>query len=189
MAAEIWKPVVGYDGLYEVSNLGRVKSLPRKNAKGGLKSPKETKWGYLMCQLWKDGKVKNHSVHRLVADAFIPNPEGKQTVNHIDCNKHNNRVDNLEWATQSENVRHSVRLGHYETSGARCKPVIQREKHGYFENRFKSIQEAARITCVPQQNISKCCQGKLKSAGGYFWRYAEGGCANGGQDDPACVPR
>ena len=179
MSAEIWKPVVGYEGLYEVSNLGRVKSLPRKDSKGGIKSQRETIWGYLLCQLWKDGKGKNHSVHRLVAEAFIPNPEVKQTVNHIDCNKHNNRADNLEWATQSENVRHSVKLGHYESSGARSKPIIQRERNGYFENRFKSMQEAARITGVPAANIWKCCNGKLKSAGGYLWRYAEGGEKNG----------
>lgn len=179
MAVEIWKPIAGYEGLYEVSNLGRVKSLPRKTSTGGIMKPSTTVWGYLMCALWKDGKGKSFSVHRLVAEAFIPNPGNKPTVNHIDCNKKNNHVDNLEWCTQTENVRHSVRLGHYESSGAPNKPVIQREKHGQFENRFRSIQEAARITGVPQQNISKCCQGRLNSAGGYLWMYAEGGEKNG----------
>lgn len=171
---------MGYEGLYEVSNLGRVRSLPRGSTKGRIKAPKETVWGYLMFQLWRDGKPKDRSGHRLVAEAFIPNPECKPTVNHIDCDKHNNRTDNLEWATQSENVRHSVKLGHYEALGFASKPVIQREMHGHFENRFKSLQEASRLTGIPSSNISKCCKGKLKSAGGYLWRYAEGGEKNGG---------
>lgn len=179
MAAEIWKPIAGYEGLYEVSNLGQVRSLPRKNVKGGIKSPTETKWGYLICPLWKNGKAKHCSVHRLVAEAFIPNPENKPTVNHIDCNRKNNRADNLEWATQSENVRHSVKLGHYAESGAESKPVFQIERTGQFQNKFRSINEAARITGVSQQSISMCCNGKLKSAGGYLWKFAEGGAKNG----------
>lgn len=179
MAVEIWKPIAGYEGIYEVSNLGRVRSLPRKTSKGGIKKPTETIWGYLICQLSKSGQVKHRSVHRLVAEAFIPNPENKQTVNHIDCNRKNNRADNLEWTTQSENVRHSVRLGHYAESGAENKPVFQIERTGQFQNKFRSISEAARITGVPQQNISKCCNGKLKSAGGYLWKFAEGGARDG----------
>lgn len=170
---ELWKSISGYEGLYEVSNLGRVKSIPRKNAKGGILHPSTSIWGYYLCGLWKNGKCKTFSVHRLVAEAFIPKIEGKDVINHIDCDKKNNCADNLEWTTQKENVRHSVKLGHYENSGAENKPVIQSEKQGAFENKFRSISEAARITGIPHQNISKCCNKKLKSAGGYLWRFAE----------------
>jgi hypothetical protein len=170
MAIEIWKPVAGFEGLYEVSNLGRVKSFQNKKD-GHIVSQSISKWGYLLCNLWKGNKCKTVSVHRLVAKAFIPNPKNKPVINHIDCDKTNNRVENLEWTTQKENVHHSVKLGHYENSGAENKPVIMAEKHGHFENRFKSICEAARITGIPQQSISACCNGKLKSAGGYLWRF------------------
>ena len=167
---EIWKPIEGYEGLYEVSNLGRVKSY-QKNKNGHLLSFTKSTWGYHLVGLNKDGKRKSFSVHRLVATAFLPKIEGKEVINHIDCDKTNNHVDNLEWCTQKENVQHSVKLGHYENSGAENKPVLQIEKHGYFQNRFRSICEAARITGIPQQSISSCCNGKLESAGGYKWQF------------------
>ena len=125
MLNEVWKPVKDFEGLYEVSNLGRVKTLPRSRVKGGILKPSTNKWGYLNCILWKNGKRKFFPIHRLVADAFIPNPEGKSTINHIDCDRKNNRAENLEWCTQKENVNHSVNLGHYENVGATKKPVIQ----------------------------------------------------------------
>ena len=102
---EIWKDITGFEGLYQVSNLGRVKSLPRKN------HPNETirkiatdKKGYSRVNLIKDGKNHTKKVHRLVAEAFIPNPENKPSVDHINCNKSDNRVSNLRWYTYSEQV-------------------------------------------------------------------------------------
>ena len=116
---EEWKPVKGFEGLYEVSNLGQVRSLDRlrKNVKGMAKINGRIITGnhggkhYYQVALRKDGKKKYMSVHRLVAEAFIPNPDGKSQVNHIDGNKQNNVVSNLEWVTPSENILHSFETG------------------------------------------------------------------------------
>lgn len=112
---EVFKPIKGYEGLYEISNLGRVKSLPKiigKRTKHEtiLKSRISTQ-GYEMVTLCKESKSFNASVHRLVAEAFIPNPNNKATVNHVDGNKLNNDISNLEWSTQSENNFHAYKTG------------------------------------------------------------------------------
>ena len=118
---EIWKDITGYEGLYQVSNLGEVKSLERMISNGkGLVKVKEriltqsiTNWGYYRVALYKNGVRKYCKVHRLVAEAFIPNPESKEQVNHIDGNKLNNCVDNLEWSTRIENLNHARINGLY----------------------------------------------------------------------------
>lgn len=112
---EVWKPIEGYEGLYEVSNLGRVKNLERRIPFGyGLRTIPErilknnvNEFGYLYVRLYKDAKGKKHKIHRLVAQTFIENPENKKCVNHIDGNKQNNSVENLEWVTHSENMKHA----------------------------------------------------------------------------------
>ena len=116
---EIWKDIVGYKGLYQVSNLGRVKSLARKIDHGTyiedrgdvIMSLVINTHGYYSVVFTKNRKKKNHRVHQLVARAFIPNPENKEMINHIDCNRLNNRVDNLEWCTNSENQLHAIAHG------------------------------------------------------------------------------
>ncbi len=111
---EIFKPIKGYEGLYEISNLGRVKSLSKPIGKR-MKPENFLKIsivnGYAMVCLCKNSKIFNASVHRLIAEAFIPNPSQKKTVNHIDGNRLNNDISNLEWLTQSENNRHAYRTG------------------------------------------------------------------------------
>lgn len=122
---ELWMSIPGYEGLYEVSNLGQVRSLDRlrKNVKGMAKINGRIITGnhggkhYYQVALHKDGKKKYMNVHRLVAEAFIPNPDGKSQVNHIDGNKQNNVVSNLEWVTPSENILHSFRTGLNSHSG------------------------------------------------------------------------
>lgn len=122
---EIWKPVKGFP-FYEVSNLGRVRSIDRKVINGnGCKIPRKGKVlkqagngnGYLRATVYLDGKPKYHSIHRMVALAFIPNPENKYAVNHKDCNKENNNVNNLEWVTKSENEIHARKMGVKDTRG------------------------------------------------------------------------
>ena len=111
---EIWLPIKGYEGLYEISNLGRVKSLPkvRGRAVTGEKILKShVVNGYEMVMLCRNYKTFNASVHRLVAQAFIPNPKNKPHINHIDGNKANNNIENLEWCTPSENMMHAYRTG------------------------------------------------------------------------------
>ena len=170
MSVEEWKSVKGFEGLYEVSNFGRVKTLPRAKVKGGILKPSKNVWGYLICNLWKDGKRKLFQIHRLVALHFVPNPDGKPIVNHIDCDKQNNCAINLEWCSQKENINHSVMLGHYENVGAEKKMVKQYDFQGNLIKTYKSISAAARDSGIFASNISKCCHGKLKSSGGYIWR-------------------
>lgn len=107
----IWKDVEGFEGLYRVSNEGVLVSLPRFGTKGGVKKPNKMKRGYERYNLSKDGKRYRILAHRLLAEHFIPNPENKPYVNHIDGNPSNNALDNLEWVTHLENVQHAIRTG------------------------------------------------------------------------------
>lgn len=120
---EQWKPVVGYEGLYEVSNLGRVRSMFSYYSRGGVcvKILKLTQsYGYLTCGLRKHGVWKNFGVHRLVAEAFLPNPEKYTQINHKNGLKYDNSVDNLEWCTQKQNVRHAISTGLKLTKAQKC---------------------------------------------------------------------
>lgn len=115
MSEEVWRPIAGYDGFYEVSNLGRVRSVTRcvvdarctRVIKGKLINPWDNSRGYLIVALSRDGKVIKHQIHRLVGLAFIPNPLNKPQINHVDGNPRNNRVTNLEWVTNGENTQHA----------------------------------------------------------------------------------
>ena len=118
---EIWKDIEGFEGLYQISNLGRVKSLGRYKKHYSklvyvpecIRKPGIDKDGYEILPLNKKGNKITQKVHRLVAQAFIPNPDNKNEIDHIDCNKRNNKVTNLRWVTRKENVRHSIDEGHF----------------------------------------------------------------------------
>lgn len=165
---EVWKPIRGYEGLYEVSNYGRVKSF-KWNSNGKILSPAKNNKGYYFVSLSKDGKAKGHTIHRLVAEAFIQNPSNLPQVNHKDEDKRNNHVTNLEWCTPGYNITYGTRMERIS------KPVVQLDKEGNLVAEYKSTKEASRVTGIPQSNICKCCQHKYgrNSAGGFIWIYKD----------------
>jgi hypothetical protein len=160
---EIWKPVAvkGFESKYEVSNLGRVKSIGTYNTcKKGILTPMIDTSGYEHVMLFNNGIKKDISVHRLVALTFISNPEELRYVNHKDENVRNNNVENLEWCTNAYNVAYS--LG---------KSVKQYSKKGELIEVFNTIADASKKLNIPTTNISKCCKGLRKSAGNFVWKY------------------
>ena len=174
---EVWKDVPNYEGLYQVSNLGRVKSLDRivpfkdslKRVKGTMLS-QHLNFGY--CQVSLGRKGKKHRVHRLVAMAFIPNPNNFPIINHKDENPSNNCVDNLEWCDYAYNLNYGSRKGwQRKLNGV---PVCQYTLKGEFIARFSSMAEAAEKTpSVTSNNIAHCCNKETPSCGGFVWRYEE----------------
>ena len=182
---EIWKDIKGYEGLYQVSNLGRVKSLDkiivtidRKNRcqKGKILKLQISKYGYNVITLWNNNISKQFKVHRLVAIAFIPNPNNLPQINHIDEDKLNNKIDNLEWCTALENNHHSniAKRRHLAGTEASKKPVSQYEINGTLVANYESASEASRKIGKPQgrSSICKCCNGQLNTYNGYIWKWS-----------------
>lgn len=175
---EEWKDINGYEGLYQVSSFGRVKSLPRN---GTILIEKiitcSTSTGYCRVVLSKGNKTKNFNIHRLVAEAFIPNPNNLPCVNHKDENKRNNFISNLEWCTHKYNNCYGSRIQRVKKKQLNridcSKPVAQYSKDGELLYIYPSMKEASRATGVKVSNISSCCLKKrcYKTAGGYIWNY------------------
>ena len=171
MKKEYWKPVVGYEGLYEVSNWGRVKSLKFGKEKI-LKQSKNNK-GYCLVTLSKNGTHKHFQVHRLVALHFLPNPNNLPQINHKDENKTNNNVDNLEWCTNEYNHNYGTineRISKSLINGKCSKIVIQYNLDGTFVREWPSTMECDRNGFC-NQNVSACCRGKLKKYKNFIWKY------------------
>lgn len=162
---EIWKDIEGYEGDYQVSNLGRVKSYKFKKEEVAILKPHKSKREYFVVYLNKKCKRKACKIHRLVAQAFIPNPSNKELVNHIDGDKLNNNVSNLEWSTHGENVRHALKNGLIKhPKGSKNK--LSKEVICITTNQvFGGIREAERITGVDGSGITKCCKGIWKHSG------------------------
>ena len=164
----------GYENLYQVSNLGRVKRLAyiHKTLKNTYKveehilKPHQNNRGYLIIVLCKNSKLKTHILHRLVAKAFVPNPLNLPQVNHKDENKLNNNVNNLEWCTSSYNNNYGERNNKMIIK--LNKPVICKET----KITYPSIHEAGRQTGIDYRNIHACCSGRYKTTNGYHWEYA-----------------
>ena len=174
---EIWKPIKGYESLYEVSNLGRVKSLPRETNNQFswceiILKPKKSKQGYLNVGLKKDGIYKWFRIHRLVAEAFIPNPNNYPIVNHKDECKDNNDVTNLEWCTYQYNANYGSCI--QRRVEKQSKAVNQYTKDGVFIRQWKSASEASRELSIYRRNIQMVCYGRPhnRTAGGFIWRFA-----------------
>lgn len=176
---EFWKDIEGYEGLYQVSNLGRVKSLPKPHkfvhgyylTKEKILSPRVcgTQREYLSVALQRDGERKQIKIHRLVAEAFIPNPNNLTEVNHKDENKGNNKADNLEWCTRSYNVNYGSRIEKQRKT--LIKPVAAYDAIGNFVQSFDSLAEAALFANVDSSNISRACKKEGRLSGGYIWKY------------------
>lgn len=171
---EIWCPIKGYEGLYEVSDQGRVKSL--KFGKERILKPRRNNCGYLQVCLYKNVEQKMYLVHRLVSKTFIPNPKNLTEVNHKDENKENNSVQNLEWCDRKYNNNYGTRIqmvSKKNTNGKLSKPLLQYTKSGEFVREWKSSHDVERNLGFAQQHISSCCIGKLKSANGFVWKYKD----------------
>lgn len=170
---EEWRPVAGYDGLYEVSNTGRVRSVTRIVGNGRLIRGQPIqpfkRSGYWSVSLYKNNINRFYLVHRLVAEAFIPNLHQYPLVNHKDENKTNNAVYNLEWCTFKYNVQYGKCTE--KISRSKGSPVVQIHKNGQ-STLWHSMKEAERKTGVSHQDISRVCRGIRKSAGGFKWKYA-----------------
>lgn len=169
---EIWKDIEGYEGLYQVSNLGRVKRLKGKYmSKERILKPCENNTGYLQVHLCKNSKSKFYKVHRLVALAFIQNPENKQQVNHIDETKLNNVVSNLEWVTAKENNNHGTRIERSIISNQKKVKAIDIANGEY--NYYESLKACGMELGIEPSSITKQLKGKLKQTGGYVFEYTK----------------
>ena len=163
---EEWKDINGYKGLYQVSNLGRVRSV-RYNKERIMEL--SYSHGYLRVGLYKNNKLKSHSVHRLVAQAFLDNPDNLPCVNHKDECKTNNHVDNLEWCSHQYNNTYGTVIQRRTEKNA--KTVYQYTMDGEFVKKWISMKEIELELGFHSTNISACCRGKRPMAYGYVWKY------------------
>ena len=164
MEKEIWKSVKEYEGLYWVSNYGRVKSK--------RKILKPTLGEYLKVGLSKNGVQKTLTIHRLVAQAFVENKNNYNFVNHKDENKLNNFYSNLEWCDNKYNLNYGIRNEKVSKNQSKYK-IIQKDKNGNLLKVWGNIWDLRKYTTYNHHNIRKCCQGKYKYAYGYIWEYVE----------------
>ncbi len=171
---EQWLPIRGFEGLYEISSYGNVKSL----LKNIIRQPSINNSGYKVIQLSRNGKLFHFSIHRLVALHFCSNPSGLKEVNHIDENKLNNHADNLEWCDRKYNMHYNgnmlrwLRAGSENAHLKRSKRVFQYDLNGQFIREWFSARIVEKELGIRRQSIGKCCLGKYKSAGGYIWKFS-----------------
>lgn len=182
---EIWKDIKDFDGIYQVSNLGRVKSLNYNHTNKTKILKQVCVFGYMKVNLHKNGKMKQFSVHRLVAEAFIQNPLHLPQVNHKDENKTNNYAGtpennymdgNLEWCDAKYNNNYGTRIKRYiktNTNGKLSKQVLQYTLDGVFIREWLSMRDVYRQFGFNVGNISNCCSGRCKSYKGFIWKYKE----------------
>lgn len=175
---EIWKDIEGYEGIYQVSNLGRVKSFDTKDKLGRIRTgrvlkPLKHTLGYLNIGLYKNNTVSKKLIHRLVAQSFIPNPENKPEINHIDEDKTNNNINNLEWSTRKENCNHGT---HNERMRKTLSiPILAINlKTGVVEE-FYGANECATQLGLNQSHITSVLKGRYKQTGGYTFKYLNKG--------------
>lgn len=170
MEKERWKDIPGYEGLYQASNLGRIRSLPNssRNSVRVLVSYKK-KSGYHNVTLCKNKKVKYYRTHRLVALTFLPNPENKEYVNHINGDKSDNRLENLEWVTASENALHAHRVLGIKSNGGCPRKKLRCIETGV---EYESLHDTERKTGLKRQALNYCLKHN-GTCGGFHWEYVE----------------
>lgn len=175
---EIWKDIPEYENLYQISNLGNVKSLDKTikdtkgrkyQKKGIILKQRYDKYGYKYVKLTKKGKQKYMLVHRIVAKVFINNPENLPQINHKDENRTNNNVNNLEWCDCIYNNNYGNR--NKKIQDRISKSIIQLDKNNNFIKKWKNSIEASKSLNINGGNIRSCCRNELKTAGGFIWRY------------------
>lgn len=163
---EIWKDIKNYEGIYQISNIGRVKNLKKNKILSTLKTGR-----YNHLSLSKNGIVKNHSIHRLVAEAFISNPNNYKYINHKDENTRNNNANNLEWCSQSYNINYGTRKE--KVKNKLSISINQYDMNNNFIKKWDCMQDAIRF--YNNYHICNVCKGTRKSANGYIWKYNNGG--------------
>lgn len=183
---EKWKRIAGYEELYEISNFGRVKSLTFRNGttyrlKEKILSPTDNGKGYLIISLSKNTKRKNFYIHRLVAEAFLDNKKKLKEVNHIDCDTHNNCVNNLEWCDRSYNLKYSYEIGNHKAPMSwkgktgyehpSSKEINQYDLNGKYIRTYGSASQASKLTGICCVSIRKVACNKQHTAGGFVWKY------------------
>lgn len=158
------KDIPGYEGLYRINENGQVFKANGQEMKGNINS-----YGYRVVSLTRDRIKSDCKVHRLVAMTFIPNPNDYDCVNHIDGNKLNNSVSNLEWCSKGHNNRHARYVIDTDYSH---KPVVQADANGRIIAVWRSAEMASTITGISSRLIRACCRGTARQAGGFMWEYA-----------------
>lgn len=165
---EIWKPIKGYEEKYMVSNLGRVKSLSNnRNRKEKILKPCKDSGGYLFVVLCSNGKCKQITVHRLVSETFIPNPDNLPIINHKDENPLNNCVNNLEWCSVKYNNCYGTRLERFSKSKSKKVACYKDNKLIKVYNAIKDVE----LDGFNRGNVCSCCRGKKQTHHGFQWRY------------------
>lgn len=186
---EIWRDVPGWEGMYQVSTFGRVKTMERmiksncnnfRISEERIKEVELRKDGYTATLFCRNSKVTQYKIHRLVGIAFMPNPENKRDINHISGVRSENRLENLEWATRSENKLHGFRIGMTKPT---CLGIFGKDHHlskpvlkidietGNIIERYDGLMDASRKTCLGFREISACARGKRQSYNNYLWQY------------------
>lgn len=168
---EVWQDVQGFESIYQVSTMGRVRSLKKGIIK--ILTPCINNMGYLILTFYANGKQKTFHVHKLVANTFIPRIEGKTYIDHINGIKTDNRVDNLRWCTAKENANFELSIENRKKAMRKVcgKSVNQYDLDGNFIATYATLKDAENITGIYYQNIRACCIGKYKRAGKYTWKF------------------